>query len=133
MLLFTPPPLEKGVGLHLNKFVSPTPKDALCQVWLKLAQWFWGRRFLSVGNLFLHLLLSYTLGEGHGPTTSHHIELLCAKFSWNWPNGSGVDDFKMLIIYFCYYLPLEKSVVLHLNRLESPSPKKILCFMFCWN
>ena len=38
-------PLEKGVALHLNKLESPTPKDALCQVWLKLAQWFWRRRW----------------------------------------------------------------------------------------
>ena len=28
--------LEKGGALHLNKLESPTPKDALCQVWLKL-------------------------------------------------------------------------------------------------
>ena len=38
-------PLEKGGALHLNKFESPSPKDALCQVWLKLAQWFWRRRW----------------------------------------------------------------------------------------
>ena len=25
-------PLEKGVALHLNKFESPSPKNALCQV-----------------------------------------------------------------------------------------------------
>ena len=31
--------------LHLNKLESPSPKDALCQVWLKLVQWFWIRRF----------------------------------------------------------------------------------------
>jgi hypothetical protein len=36
-------PLEKGNHLHLNKLESPTPKDDLCQVWLKLAQWFWRR------------------------------------------------------------------------------------------
>ena len=36
-------PLEKGVALHLNKLESPPPKDALCQVWLKLVQWFWRR------------------------------------------------------------------------------------------
>ena len=24
---------------------SPSPKNALCQVWLKLAQWFWRRRW----------------------------------------------------------------------------------------
>ena len=37
--------LEKGRALHLNKLESPSPKDALCQVWLKLAQWFWRRRW----------------------------------------------------------------------------------------
>ena len=31
-------PWEKGVALHLNKFKCPLPKDALCQVWLKLAK-----------------------------------------------------------------------------------------------
>ena len=32
--------LEKGWVLHLNKLVSPSPKDALCQIYLKLVQWF---------------------------------------------------------------------------------------------
>ena len=36
-------PLEKSGALHLNKLESPSPKDDLCQVWLKLAQWFWRR------------------------------------------------------------------------------------------
>ena len=31
--------------LHLNKLEFPSPKDAFCQVWLKLAQWFWRRRW----------------------------------------------------------------------------------------
>ena len=38
-------PSEKGGDLHMHKLESPWPKDALCQVWLKLAQWFWRRRF----------------------------------------------------------------------------------------
>ena len=38
-------PFEKGVALHLNKLKPPSPKDALCQVWLKLAQWFWRRKW----------------------------------------------------------------------------------------
>ena len=29
----------------LNKLESPLPKDALCEVWLKLAQWFCRRRW----------------------------------------------------------------------------------------
>ena len=37
-------PLEKVVVLHLKKIESSSPKDGLCQVWLKLAQWFWTRR-----------------------------------------------------------------------------------------
>jgi hypothetical protein len=42
------------IPLHLNKLESPPPKDDLCQVWLKLAQWFWRRRFLNDPNQFLH-------------------------------------------------------------------------------
>ena len=74
-------PLEKGGALHLNKLESPSPNDALCQVWLELAQWFW-RRFFNFVNVFS---------------------------------------------LFCYYLPLEKGGALHLNKLESPSPKDALC------
>ena len=75
-------PLEKGGALHFQKLEFPLPKDALCQVWLKLAQWFWRRRFLN------------------------------------------------FIIYFSLfrnYHPPEKGTALHLNKLESPSPKDALC------
>ena len=37
-------PLEKSGALYFNKLESPSPKDALCQVKLKLAQWFLRRR-----------------------------------------------------------------------------------------
>jgi hypothetical protein len=47
-------PLEKGYPLLLNKFESHSLKDNLCQVWLKLAQWFWRRRFLNDPTPFLH-------------------------------------------------------------------------------
>ena len=69
-------PLIKGVVLHSNKFKSPLPKDALCQlqVWLNMAQWLWRKRFLKVVNTFS---------------------------------------------LYIYYLPLEKDVVLHLNKVES--------------
>ena len=69
-------PLIKGVVLHSNKFKSPLPKDALCQlqVWLNTAQWLWRKRFFKVVNTFS---------------------------------------------LYIYYLPLEKDVVLHLNKVES--------------
>jgi hypothetical protein len=47
-------PLEKGYPLLLNKFESPSPKDDLYQVWLKLAKRFWRRRFLNDTTPFLH-------------------------------------------------------------------------------
>ena len=49
--------LENGGALHLNNVESPSPKDALCQVWLKLAQWFWRRNFVNVFSLFCNYLL----------------------------------------------------------------------------
>ena len=45
-------PFKKGVGLQLNKLESPSPRDTLCQVWLKMAQWFWRRSFLYFINAF---------------------------------------------------------------------------------
>ena len=45
--------LVKDMARHLNKFDSPSPQDALCQIWLKFAQWFWRRRFSYFVNTFL--------------------------------------------------------------------------------
>ena len=39
--------------------------------------------------------------------------MLCAKFGWNWPGGSGVEDFKISSMYFRYFgikSPLEKGL-----------------------
>ena len=37
--------MEKGGAQHLNKLESSSPEDALCQVWLKLAQWLrWAKK-----------------------------------------------------------------------------------------
>ena len=57
-----------------------------------------------------------------------HPRMLCAKFGWNWPSGSGEDfNFVNVLSLFCNYLPLEKGGALHLNKLEFPSPKDDLC------
>ena len=51
-----------------------------------------------------------------------HPEMLCAKFGWNWPSGSGVEDFSL----FRYHIHLEKVLVLNLNKLELISHKDAL-------
>jgi hypothetical protein len=52
-------PLEKGYPLHLNNLKSPTPKEDLCKVWLKLEQWFWRRGFLNdPPHFFIFVIIS---------------------------------------------------------------------------
>ena len=49
--------------LHLNQLQSPSPKDALCQVWLKLAKRFWRRNFFNFVNEFS--LIHYYIDENN--------------------------------------------------------------------
>ena len=62
--IFLLSPLEKGRSPSFEEVESPSPKNASCQVWLKLAQWFLRRRFLKFVNVFLlfhyYLCLLYT-------------------------------------------------------------------------
>ena len=58
-------PSENGGALHLNILEFPLPKDALCQFWLKLVQWFWRRTVLNFVNVFsiFHNYLPLEKGE----------------------------------------------------------------------
>ena len=80
------PPLENGVALHLNKLESSSPKNALCQVWLKLARWLW-RIFLNFDDKY-SLFWYYLPLEKGGPfiwknLNSLYQVIFCAKFGWN--------------------------------------------------
>ena len=114
-------------ALNMNKLQSPSARDALCHVWLKLAQWFWRKRFLNFINLFSHFREGSIIWIN---LKSLHPGILCAQFAWSWPSGSGKEDlfnFVSVFLLFRNYLPLEKGGALHLNKLESSSPKDALC------
>ena len=112
-------PLEKGGALFLSKLESPSPKDALCQVWLKLTQWFW-RRFLNFVNVF-SLFRNYLplekggvlhLNKLESPSTNDVFFQVLLKF------GPVVLEEKFLnfvnvFSLFYNHLPLEKSRTLH--------------------
>ena len=88
-------PLEKGVALHLNKLESPSPKYALCQVWLTLAQWF--TRFFLDFFIVFSLFRYYLLWKRGWPfiwtnLNSLYPRMLFAKFGWNWTSGSGENE-----------------------------------------
>ena len=88
-------PLREGHALHLDKLESPSPIHALCQVWLKLTKWFWGRRRFKVFNVFLlfHNYLSFEMNialHSNKPESPLPIDF---KLGWNWPNGSEEEVF----------------------------------------
>ena len=60
-------PLKKGGAFHLNKLESTSPKDALCQVWLKVAQWFWKRGYY-ISSMHVCFFITISLGRGRGPS-----------------------------------------------------------------
>ena len=91
------PSFEQISVPNFRQHKSPSPKDDLCQVWLNLAQWFWGRGFLNFVNVFSlfcnNLPLQQDLALHLNNFQSPSPRMICAKFGWNWPSGSGEEDF----------------------------------------
>ena len=120
---------------HSNKLESPSCKDALCQVWLKLAKRFLRRRFLNFVHVFS--LFPYYLPLEQGGAihlnkleSSSPMDALCQvwlKFVQWFLMRRRFYNFVNVFSLLRDYLPLQKSGALHLNKLESPSPKHALC------
>ena len=69
-------PLENDRALHLNKLESPSTKDALCQVWLKLVQGFF--RWLKCEK-FMATPMKQMM-----PTTTDNGQILIRKAHLRW-------------------------------------------------
>ena len=132
-------PLEKGGSLHLNKFESLLTKDTLCQVLMKLAQWFWRRRFFKNINVFSqfgnYLLLekggSLHLNKFESPLTKDTLCQVLLKFAqWFWRRI--LLNFVNVFLLFRNYFHLEKGGSLRLKKFESPHPR-MFCAKFGWN
>ena len=127
-------PLEKDGALYLNKLDSPLPERYLCQVWLKLARWFWTRRFFKFRQFIFAISLLSPLWKGLGPS----FEQTLIPFTQGcFVPGlveigpvvlkKKISKYFHVILLFHFYLPFKKGVALHLNKLESPPPKDALC------
>jgi hypothetical protein len=117
-------------GHHMNKSESPSPKDDLGQVWLKLAQWFWRRRFFCIFSVFLHFCyyLPLKVTNGHhmnkseSPSPKDDLGQVWLKLAqWFWRR-------RFFCIFQCIFTfsllsPLEMTNGHHMNKSESPSPK----------
>ena len=127
-------PFEKDVAIHLNELESPSPKNALCQVWLKLDQWFWIRRFFKVFNVFLLFqnylpfekgMVDLYLNELESPSPEDSLCQVWLKLAqWFWRRFLKVVNY---VYYFPIISPFGKGVALHLNKLQSSSPRDTLC------
>ena len=123
---------------HLKKLESPSPKDALFQDCLKLAQWFWRREFCYFINIFSPFRNYLPFDRGRAlylnKIESPHPRMLCAKFGWNWLSGSG-EDFCILSMYFCYFKitsPWKRAGPFIWTNLNPLHPR-MLCAKFGWN
>ena len=119
--------------LICKNLMSSSPKDALCQVWLKMALWFWRifLNFIKVYSLF-HNNLSLEKGIAlhlNKLESSSHKDALCQVWL-KLPGGSWEEDFKISSIYFHYFVIVSafgKGVALYLNKIKSLSTKGTLC------
>ena len=130
--------LDKGVALDLNKFESPLPKNVLCQVWLKLAQWFCRRRFLNTSMYVLYFeIISPSNRTGPIILTKWnplYPRMIYAKFGWNLRSGSGKEDFLNTSIYFRYFVinsPWNRAEPIWTNL--NPLYPRMFCAKFGWD
>jgi hypothetical protein len=77
-------PVERGYPIPLQTLESSPSKDDLCQVWLKLAQWFWRKNIFKLPHPFLHfcdyLPFEEDLALYLNNLNSLHPRIICPKF-----------------------------------------------------
>ena len=100
-------PLGGGEALHLNNLECPLPKDALCQVWLKLAQWFL-RRSRKVKSLQTDRQTDRRTDDGQWVIRKAHLSL---QLRWA-KNQGGDNPINMCIIYDLWTPPAPEPLTL---------------------
>jgi hypothetical protein len=125
-------PLERVNPLYLNKLGIIHPKDDLCQVWLKLAPWFW--RFLNDPTPILHFCdylpyeeeLSIYLNKLELPSSKDNLYQVWLNLAcWFWRRRF----LKIFSVFFTLSLlsPLGEGLSPSLDNLKSPIPKDDSC------
>ena len=131
---------ENWLVLHLNKLESHSPKDALCQISLKLAKRFWRGRFLIFRKCIFAFWKLSPLGKGQSPS----FEQTWIPFTQECIVQSLVEIgplllekkiLKMLSMCLCYFVIIcswkraRPLIWINLNPLHL----RMLCAKFGWN
>ena len=128
--------LEKDVTVHLNKFESPSSKNALCWFLLKLGQWSWKISKVCL-CVFAHFLIIFSCKKAW-PFFWTKSNTFYIKIPGFVEIGPVVLEkiFKVFNVFSFNLLlsPLEKRLALPLNKLEFPliQDSKMLCAKFGW-
>ena len=103
---------------------SQSLKDALCQVWFKLAHWFWRSRS-KISLMYFCYFEIISPWKRAWPLIWKNLNplnprMLCANYVWlklaSWFLRIWFLTFFDVFLLFRNYLPLEKSWVLHLKK-----------------
>jgi hypothetical protein len=120
-------PLREGLSPSFEKLESPSINSDLCRVWLNLVQ-YWRNIFINDPSPFYNFVIISTLKKTW-PFIWTNLNLFHPrKFV------PSLNELCMLVLekktfskisvflLFRYYLPFEKSDILRLIKIESPSP-----------
>ena len=83
----------------------------------------WAKTLSFIWELNVYIIVFQILN-------SLHSWMLCGNFGWNWPTGSGEEDFKISSKFFCNLVMISPwkgaYKALYLNEFEFPSPKAVM-------
>ena len=132
-------PLGKRRGPSFEQIWIPFTQKDLCQVLLKLAQWFWRKWFHILINKFLLIHSSLPLEKGgtlhlnkhESPSPNNDLSKFWLKLAqWFW-RRIFLKFFNVFSL-FRNYLPLEMGVKFIFKNLN-PHQARMLCAKFGWN
>ena len=116
---------------HFNKLKSSLPMDAFCYIWLKLAQWFYRRRYLNFVNVFSLFGNHLPVKKGRALHLNNQIYLYPRMIEIGPLVLEKKIFFKIVSVFslFPHYLPLEKGGVFHFKNLNSLH-SRMICAKF---
>ena len=122
------------------RILNPPHPSMLCA---KIG-WNWlsgsGEEDFLISSVYFHYFIIISPWKRAGPfiwtnLNPLHLRMLCAKFGWNWPNGSGEEDFLILSMYFHYFIiisPWKRAGPFTWKKFN-PLHLRMLCAKFGWN
>ena len=123
------------------KILNPLHLRMLCT---KIG-WNWlsgsGEEEFIISSMYFHYFLIISPWKRTGPfictnLNPLHIRMLCAiEFSLNWPRGSREEGFKILSMYFLYFVIISpwKRTGPFVSTNLNPLHPRLLCAKFGWN